>query len=150
MDKATIQKREDAWDAYSQQPIEFTLSSAFNAGYDAALMNNPAETKRQIVEEAFQKGRASVVFEPHSAYRDMLREMICEGDFDYTKIFEEIEYEGETYADISNEGADALADYFIGLMECIDERRSEQAEENRHKAMTAVLDGIGKEKTDER
>ncbi len=31
-----------------------------------------------------------------------------------TKIFEEITYEGEVYADLSNDGADALADYFIG------------------------------------
>ena len=75
----------------------------------------------------FDAGRDSVVFEPHSAYRDMLRQMICEDDFDFTKIFEEIEYEGEIYTDISNEGADSLADYFIGLMEQIDERRSEDA-----------------------
>ena len=75
----------------------------------------------------YKAGSDSVVFPPHSNYRDKLREMICEGDFDFTKIFEEIEYEGETYTDISNEGADALADYFIGLMEQIDERRSEEA-----------------------
>lgn len=92
------------------------------------------------VKAAFLKGRESVVFEPHSAYRDKLREMICEGEFDFTKIFEEIEYEGETYTDISNEGADALADYFIGLMEQIDERRSENAEDNYQPAMDSGLD----------
>ena len=92
------------------------LNAMFDAGYASV-------DRRAIVEEAFEKGRASVVFNPHSHYRDKLREMICEGDFDFTNIFEEIEYEGETYADISNEGADALVDYFIDLMEQIDERR---------------------------
>lgn len=62
-----------------------------------------------------------------SNYRDELRLMICEGEFDFTKIFEEIVYESETYADISNEGADALADYFIGLFELIDEQRRDKA-----------------------
>lgn len=100
--------------------IEDSLAnrSLFMSGYESGQ-----EAGR--VREAFEKGRASVVFNPHSHYRDKLREMICEGDFDFTNIFEEIEYEGETYADISNEGADALADYFIDLMEQIDERRSE-------------------------
>jgi hypothetical protein len=103
-------------------------------------------SRKEIVEEAFEKGRDSVVFEPHSAYRDLLRQMICEGDFDFTKIFEEIEDEGESYTDISNEGADALADYFIGLMEQIDERRSNESELNRREAMDAYLAEMEKEK----
>lgn len=110
------------------------LSLSAEAGYtiedslaNRALFMSGYESGKEAgrVREAFEKGRASVVFNPHSHYRDKLREMICEGDFDFTNIFEEIEYEGETYTDISNEGADALADYFIDLMEQIDERRSE-------------------------
>ena len=76
--------------------------------------------------KGFDAGRDSVIFPPLSEFRDKFREMICEGDFDFTKIFEEIEYEGETYADISNEGADALADYFLNLFTMIDEWRSAQ------------------------
>ena len=57
----------------------------------------------------------------------------------YTKIFCEVEYEGETYSELSEDGADALADYFLGLMEQIDEQRSNDAELNRRKAMDAVL-----------
>ena len=79
----------------------------------------------EVFKKGFVAGRNSVIFPPHSEYRDTLRQMICEGDFDFTKILEEIEFEGETYADISSEGADNLADYFIGLMEMIDELRSE-------------------------
>lgn len=30
-------------------------------------------------------------YPPCSEYRDQLREMICDGDFDFTKIFEEID-----------------------------------------------------------
>ncbi len=70
---------------------------------------------------------ASPDLEPISKFRDELRQMICEGEFDFTKIFEEITYEGEVYADLSNEGADALADYFIGLFEMIDEQRRDAA-----------------------
>lgn len=96
----------------------------FADGYKAAS----APPTSELASEAFKKGRNSVVFNPHSEYRGLLRQMICEGDFDFTKIFEEVTFEGETYADISNEGADALADYFIDLMEMIDERRSNDAE----------------------
>lgn len=79
----------------------------------------------EVFKKGFVAGRNSVIFPPHSEYRDKLRQMICEGDFDFTKILEEIEFEGEIYADISNEGADNLADYFLGLMATIDELRSE-------------------------
>ena len=85
-----------------------------------------AKTEGGSWDEVFDAGRDSVVFPPLSEFRDKFREMICEGDFDFTKIFEEIEYEGEKYADISNDGADALADYFLNLFEMIDEWRSEQ------------------------
>ena len=121
-----LEKRAKAWDGFSGEAREFTIGDTFNSAYELGVRDGAASVdRRAIVEEAFEKGRASVVFNPHSHYRDKLREMICEGDFDFTNIFEEIEYEGETYADISNEGADALADYFIDLMEQIDERRSE-------------------------
>lgn len=58
--------------------------------------------------------------------RDQLRQMICEDEnFDYTKIFEEVEYNGETYADISNEGADALANHFMDFYEILHESHSD-------------------------
>ena len=85
-----------------------------------------AKTEGGGWDEVFDAGRDSVIFPPLSEFRDKFREMICEGDFDFTKIFEEIQFEGETYTDISNEGADALADYFLNLFEMIDEWRSEQ------------------------
>lgn len=75
----------------------------------------------------YDRGQASVVFNPHSDYRDKIKEWICEGDFDFTKIFCEVEYEGETYADLSEDGANALVDYFIETMQMVDERRSEDA-----------------------
>lgn len=54
--------------------------------------------------------------------RDQLRQMICEEiDFDYTKIFEEVEFEGDVFADLSNEGADALADLFTRFFEILQE-----------------------------
>ena len=135
-----LEKRAKAWDTYAGEPRVFTIGDAFNFAYEAGVRDGVASVDRvAVVREAFENGQKSVVFEPHSVYRDKLREMICEGDFDFTKIFEEIEYEGETYTDISNEGADALADYFIGLMEQIDERRSEDAEQNRQSAMDAVI-----------
>jgi hypothetical protein len=86
------------------------------------------KARDEAMEKAFEAGRNSVVFNPHSDYRNALRELIVDGDFDFTKIFCEVEYEGETYADLSEDGADALTDYFLGLMEVIDERRSEDAE----------------------
>jgi hypothetical protein len=98
-----------------------------NAVSEMARQKAFAKTEGGSWDEVFDAGRNSVVFPPLSEFRDEFREMICEGDFDFTKIFEEIEYEGETYTDISNEGADALADYFLNLFEMIDERRSELA-----------------------
>jgi hypothetical protein len=95
-------------------------------------MKQEAEQREKVrdeaMEKAFEAGRNSVVFNPHSDYRNALRELIVDDDFDFTKIFCEVEYEGETYADLSEDGADALTDYFLGLMEVIDERRSEDAE----------------------
>ncbi|MDL5055875.1 hypothetical protein [Geitlerinema calcuttense] len=117
--------REVAFWAYAEG---WNNKAADSAGIAQTVINEIDPDYRRGYERGFAKGRASVVFEPHSAYRDKLREMICEGDFDFTKIFEEIEYEGETYTDISNEGAAALADYFISLMEQIDEWRSMDAE----------------------
>lgn len=36
--------REKAWDAYSQQSIEFTVSEAFDAGYSAGLNTRTSST----------------------------------------------------------------------------------------------------------
>jgi len=81
-----------------------------------------AEVKRLTDENARLE-----TLQPVSAYRDKLIEHICEDDFDFTKILTEIEYEGETYVDLSQEGSLALTNYFLNLMEMVNEWRSEDA-----------------------
>lgn len=77
-----------------------------------------------------EKAEALVAVNPVSVYRDKIVEYICEDDFDFTKILEEVEHEGEKYCDISQDGAFALVDYFLNLMEKVNEWRSEDAGQN--------------------
>lgn len=77
-----------------------------------------------------EKAEALVAVNPVSVYRDKIVEYICEDDFDFTKILEEVEHEGEKYCDISQDGAFALVDYFLNLMEQVNEWRSEDAGQN--------------------
>ena len=96
---------------------------------DLAALRTKGYTDEEIDiwEAGYSRGRDSVVFEPHSAYRDKIKEWICEGDFDFVSIIGEVEYEGETYADLSEDGIDRLVSYFIEVMQMVDEQRSEAA-----------------------
>lgn len=46
-----------------------------------------------------------------------IRQAICEEGFDFVGMLEEIDGPNGTYPDISDEGADKLAEYIVGMFE---------------------------------
>ena len=65
-------------DAIEQLTQDANFAEAIGQASDRAF----AADLRTVINAA--RSRASVVFRPHPEYRDKLREMICEGDFDFT------------------------------------------------------------------
>lgn len=80
----------------------------------------------QQVREAVKAERERIFqAEILARFKTQFRMNIEEGDFDFTKILEEVIYEGDTYADISDKGMDDVVSLATNALEMTLETVSE-------------------------